>query len=76
MRYFQCDLLEWQKSPQPMQTTAWIEERAARKNALIEVKEYGNKLFQVTRVYTTKAFEADELAAKQQRDRHAFGSLL
>lgn len=75
MRYFQCDLTE-EKWPNARKTTAWIEERGARENALVEIKELGWRMWAVTKVYRQKPFESTELAAKQARDRNAFGSIL
>lgn len=75
MRYFQCDLTE-EKWPSSRKTTAWIEERGAREGALVEIKDYAGRMWAVTKVYKQKTFEAEELTAKQLRDRNAFGSLL
>lgn len=71
MRYYQCRLSEVGGTGR---TVGWIEERGAKVNALVELKEFGGALYRVDDVFRP-GLEASVLAEKQARDRNSLPSL-
>lgn len=72
--WYQCHLVEHTTEAPPRQTVAWIEERGAKQDALVEIPDYDNKLFRVAAVFNPPMEEA-QLKAKQQADRKFGGSI-